>query len=57
MAWLLRVVWIAAAAIASLFVARDSVNFGFFETMVTVWLIVGFGFAVVAAGWTMRRDV
>ena len=55
MAWLSRLVWIAAAAIASLFVARDSVNFGFFETMVTVWLIVGF--AVVAAGWTMRRDV
>jgi hypothetical protein len=53
MAWLLRLVGIAAAAITSLFVARDAMNFSFVETMVTVMLIVGF--AIAAVGWSLRR--
>ncbi|WP_295850792.1 hypothetical protein [Tardiphaga sp.] len=55
MAWLLRLVWIAAAAIASLFVARDALNFGFVQTIVTVVLMIGA--AIMVVGWTMRREI
>lgn len=54
MAWLLRLVSIAAAAITSLFVARDAMNFSFVETVVTVVLIVSIAIGIV--GWTMRRE-
>lgn len=40
MAWALRLVSIVSAAIASLFVARDALNFGIIETLITVILIV-----------------
>ncbi len=55
MAWILRIVSIAAAAITSLFVARDALNFSVVQTLVTITLIVGFGIAAV--GWSMRRDI
>ncbi|CAN5308119.1 hypothetical protein BH11PSE4_BH11PSE4_10460 [soil metagenome] len=54
MAWVVRLIWIAAAAIASLFVARDAVNFSFVETMITVLLFVGF--ALAALGWSLSRS-
>ena len=54
MAWLLRLVGIVAAAITSLFVARDALNFSFVETLVTVALIVGL--VLAAGGWTMRHE-
>lgn len=55
MAWLLRLVWIAAAAITSLFVARDALNFGFVETIITVVLMIAV--AIMVVGWTMRREI
>lgn len=54
MAWLLRLVAIVAAAITSLFVARDALNFSFVESLVTTVLIVGIVLAIV--GWTMRHE-
>jgi hypothetical protein len=54
MAWLVRLIGIAAAAITSLFVARDAMNFSFVETLVTVALIIGIVLAIVA--WTMRKE-
>ena len=40
MALLIRLISVAAAAITSVFVARDALNFSFVETMITVVLIV-----------------
>jgi hypothetical protein len=48
MAWLLRVLSVLAAAITSLFVARDALNFSIVETVVKVTLVVGV--AVIAVG-------
>jgi hypothetical protein len=36
MAWLLRLVSAVAAAITSLFVARDALNFGIIELLMTI---------------------
>ena len=55
MAWLLRLLSVLAAAITSLFVARDALNFGIIEILVTVTLVVGA--AVIAVGWTIRREI
>ena len=55
MAWLLRLLSVLAAAITSLFVARDALNFGIIEILVTVTLVVGV--AVIAVGWTIRREI
>jgi hypothetical protein len=43
------------ALIAAWFVANDALDLGLIETLVAVTLIVGF--AVLATGWTIRRDV
>ena len=43
----------ARTTIAALFVARDAVNFGVVETLVSIVLIVGFALAVAA--WTLRK--
>ena len=40
MVWLLRLLWILAAAITSLFVARDALNFGIIETLLMITLVV-----------------
>jgi hypothetical protein len=48
MAWLLRLLSVLAAAITSLFVALDALNFGIIEIPVTVTLAVGA--AVIAVG-------
>jgi hypothetical protein len=55
MAWLLRLLSVLAAAITSLFVARDALNFGIIEILVTVTLVVGT--AVIAVGWAIRREI
>lgn len=53
MAWIVRILSVAAAAIVSLFVARDALNFKFLEMIVTVILIVA---AVLAmAAWSIYR--
>ena len=43
------------ALIAAWLVADDALNLVLIETLVAVTLIIGF--AVVATGWTIRRDI
>ncbi len=53
MAWIVRILSVVAAALVSLFVARDALNFKFLEMIVTVILIVA---AVLAmAAWNIYR--
>lgn len=54
MAWLLRLLSILAAAITSLFVARDALNFGIIETLLMITLAVAV--AVIVVAWTIRRE-
>jgi hypothetical protein len=54
MAWLLRFLSILAAAITSLFVARDALNFGFVQILVTMTLTIGI--VVIAVLWDVRRQ-
>lgn len=49
MAWLFRFLSILAAAITSLFVARDALNFGIIETLLMIALAVAI--AVIAVAW------
>lgn len=53
MPWVLRLISIVAAAITSLFVAKDALNFGVVDTMVTITLVVVLGVAFV--GWDVMR--
>jgi hypothetical protein len=55
MAWLLRVLSILAAAITSLFVARDALNFGIIEILLMITLVVAI--AVIAVVWKVRREI
>lgn len=55
MTWLLRLLSVMAAAITSLFVARDALNFGFIQILVTMILTIGI--AVIAVGWHARRQI
>jgi hypothetical protein len=50
-----RLLLTLAAGIAAWFVANDALSLGLIENLVAVALIIGF--AVVATGWTIRRDV
>jgi hypothetical protein len=52
LAWIIRCLLLLAAPIAALFVSRDALNFGVFEMLVAVILIVGF--ALAAAAWSLR---
>ena len=54
MTWILRLLSAVAAAITSLFVARDALNFGIIETLLIITLIVGA--AVIAVAWKARRQ-
>ncbi len=54
MVWLLRLLWILAAAITSLFVARDALNFGIIETLLMITLVVAV--AVFTLAWKTRRE-
>jgi len=51
--WIIRCLLFLAAPIAALFVSRDALNFGVFEMLVAIILIVGF--ALAAAAWSLRR--
>lgn len=53
MGLILRVVMFAAAPIAALFVARDSLNFGIIQTMIAIILIVAV--LIVVAIWPHRN--
>ena len=55
MAWLLRLLSVLAAAITSLFVARDALNFGIFQTLLMMTLIIGA--AALAVGWKAWREL
>jgi hypothetical protein len=48
MVWLLRLLSAVAAAVTSLFVARDALNFGIIETLLIITLIVGAAVIAVA---------
>jgi hypothetical protein len=54
MAWLLHFLSILAAAITSLFVARDALNFGIIETLLMITLVVAV--AVFTVAWKIRRE-
>jgi len=53
MAWIVRVLFILAAPITALLVAREALNFGVIETFVAMLLIVGL--AGLAAAWSIYR--
>ena len=55
MTLIIRVLFTSLASIAAWFVANDALSLSLIETIVAVALIIGF--AVVATGWTVRRDV
>ena len=54
MVWLFRLLWVIAAAITSLF-ARDALNFGFIEVLMTMILTIGI--VAIAIGWNARREL
>ena len=54
MAWFFRLFSVFAAAITSLFVARDALNFGIMQTLLMMTLIIGAAAIVVA--WKARRE-
>lgn len=54
MAWILRLLSVVAAAITSLFVARDALNFGIIQTLLMITLVVGAVAAVIV--WKARRE-
>jgi hypothetical protein len=55
MVQIIRLLLTLPELIAAWFVGNDALGFGLIETVVAVALIIGF--AVVATGWTIRRDV
>ncbi len=55
MAWLLRLLTAVAAAITTLFVARDALNFGIIQTLLMMTLIIGAAAIVIV--WKSRRQL
>lgn len=55
MAWLLRLLSAVAAAITSLFVARDALNFGVIQTLLMMTLIIGA--AAIVMVWKSRSQL
>lgn len=53
LAWIIRCLLLLAAPIAALFVSRDALNFGVFEMLVAIVLMVGI--VLAAAAWSLRR--
>jgi hypothetical protein len=53
LAWIIRCLLLLAAPIAALFVSRDALNFGVFEMLVAIMLMVGV--VLAAAVWSLRR--
>ena len=54
MAWILRLLSVVAAAITSLFVARDALNFGIIQTLLMTTLVIGTVAVVIV--WKARRE-
>jgi hypothetical protein len=54
MAWLPRFLSILAAAITSLFVARDALNFEIIETLLMIAVTVAV--AIIAVAWNARSQ-
>jgi hypothetical protein len=54
MAWIARILLYIAAPITALFIARDALNFGVFQMMVTTVLIAAL--VCVAAFWPGRGN-
>jgi len=50
--WIVRILFILAAPIAALFVARDAMNFGLVQAFVVMFLILAL--LVAAAVWQSR---
>ena len=55
MAWLIRLLSAVAAAITSLFVARDALNFGVIQTLLMMTLIIGA--AAIVMVWKSRSQL
>ena len=55
MAWLIRLLSVVAAAITSLFVARDALNFGIIQTLLMITLVIGA--AAVVIFWQARSEL
>jgi len=55
MAWLLRLLSVVAAAITSLFVARDALNFSIIQTLLMITLIIDA--AAIGVAWKARREL
>ena len=55
MAWLLRLLSVVAAAITSLFVARDALNFSIIQILLMITMIIGV--AAIAVAWKARREL
>ena len=51
--WIIRILFVAAAPIAALLVARDSLNFGIIQVFIAIILIVACLGLITA--WTLRR--
>jgi hypothetical protein len=51
--WIVRILFILAAPIAALLVARDELNFGLVQTFVAMFLLIGL--IGLAAAWSARR--
>jgi hypothetical protein len=52
MAWIVRLLFMIAAPITALFVARDALNFGVLQTFVATIFVVAL--VAVAAFWRLR---
>lgn len=51
--WIVRILFVAAAPIAALFVTRDSLNFGIIQVFIAIILIAAC--IGLAAAWTHHR--
>jgi hypothetical protein len=54
LSFIVRILFILAAPIAALFVARDALNFGLVQTLVAMLLVTGF--VTAASLWSNRAN-
>jgi len=54
MLWIIRILLAVPAMIGARFIGHDLLDFGIVGTAVVFVVIIGF--AVLATGWTIRRD-
>lgn len=55
MAWFFLLFSVVAAAITSLFVPRDALNFGIIQTLLMITLVIGAAAVVIV--WQARREL